>query len=261
MAQGVDLDDHPDRDLLILEQPDQPVEDRLPVLVAGEIVVGDEVADDPLGVVVPDNRLDVVGRPPSRLAALDIDDSAERALERTAAPSIEAGVGAEGAVDHLGRQVRRRGAFQGGQVVHEVVDRLQPPGDRVADDLDQAPFLGLAGEDEAPQIQGLLNVGLDPRQHRQGAGDVEAADADSYAPGAEVTGDFQCAGKLVGLHAHQHHHPRPGGLNFPRDAPHAHPGVALIDGHELESEIAQRPSLARRLRDPVQTGQRIGWDW
>ena len=46
VAPGVDLDGEPDRlDPLDLAQMDDPVEDRLPVLVAGEIVVGDEEAD------------------------------------------------------------------------------------------------------------------------------------------------------------------------------------------------------------------------
>jgi hypothetical protein len=44
---------------------DQPVEDRLPVLVAREIVVGDEEAAQSLRVVDPHDLLDVVGRTPS----------------------------------------------------------------------------------------------------------------------------------------------------------------------------------------------------
>jgi hypothetical protein len=41
---------------------DQPVEDRFPVLVAREIVVGDEELGDALRGVRPHDLLDVVGR-------------------------------------------------------------------------------------------------------------------------------------------------------------------------------------------------------
>ena len=48
MREHVDLDQEGDAETLFLAQLDQPVEDRLPVLVAGEIVVGDEEARDAL---------------------------------------------------------------------------------------------------------------------------------------------------------------------------------------------------------------------
>ena len=42
------------------------------------------------------DRLDVVGRAITRLATLDVDDGAEAALERAAAPGVEARIGAGG---------------------------------------------------------------------------------------------------------------------------------------------------------------------
>ena len=45
----------------LLAQLDQAVEDRLPVLVAREIVVGDEEARDALRGIGAHDRLDVVG--------------------------------------------------------------------------------------------------------------------------------------------------------------------------------------------------------
>ena len=71
---------------------DEAVEDRLPVAVAGEIVVGDEKAGDALGGVGAHDRLDVVGGTVAGLAPLDVDDGAEAALERAAAAGVEAGV-------------------------------------------------------------------------------------------------------------------------------------------------------------------------
>ena len=74
----------------LLAHLDQAVEDRLPVPVAGEIVVGDEEAVDALGQVDAHHPLDVVGVAPARLAPLHVDDRAEAALERAAAPGVEA---------------------------------------------------------------------------------------------------------------------------------------------------------------------------
>ena len=61
-----------------------------PILVAGEIVVGDEEAVDALGDVAADDLLDVVGAAPPRFASLHVDDRAEAALEGAAAAGIEA---------------------------------------------------------------------------------------------------------------------------------------------------------------------------
>ena len=74
---------------------DQPVEDLLPVLVAGEIVVGDEEAPEPVREVGAHDLLHVVGGAAARLSALHVDDGAEGALERAAAAGVEAGVGAD----------------------------------------------------------------------------------------------------------------------------------------------------------------------
>ena len=104
VAERVDLKDELDRNALGLPELDQAVEDRLPVAVAGEIVVGDEIMGDALGVVGAHDRLDVVGGAVARLAALDIDDRAEAALERAAAPGVEARVMADDPPDHFLRQ-------------------------------------------------------------------------------------------------------------------------------------------------------------
>ena len=60
VAGGVDLDDEARVDAL-LAQFDQPVEDRFPVAIAGEIVVGDEEVAHPIGDIDAHQRLDVVG--------------------------------------------------------------------------------------------------------------------------------------------------------------------------------------------------------
>ena len=70
---------------------DQPVEYLLPVLVAREVVVGDEEASDPLLVVLADDLFQVVGTAEATLPTLHIDDGAERTLVGAASPEIDAG--------------------------------------------------------------------------------------------------------------------------------------------------------------------------
>ena len=75
---------------LLFAHLDQPVEDRLPVLVAREVVVGDEEVVHALREVGAHEALDVVGVARARLASLDVDDRAEAAVERAAAAGVEA---------------------------------------------------------------------------------------------------------------------------------------------------------------------------
>src|SRR5215467_8311388 len=62
VAERIDLDDEADIELLGLAQVDQAVEDRLPVLVAGKIVVGDEETSHAFGVIEAHDLLDIGGR-------------------------------------------------------------------------------------------------------------------------------------------------------------------------------------------------------
>ena len=98
VAERVDLDHQAERNAVLLPQLDQAVEDRFPILVAGEIVVGDEEFVDALRPVEAHQLFDVVGRAEARLASLHVDDGAERALIGTAASGIEAGAEAERAL-------------------------------------------------------------------------------------------------------------------------------------------------------------------
>ena len=63
VTERVDLQQEPDPEPLVFAQFDQAVEDRLPIAVAGEIVVGDKKARDALRGVGAHDRLDVVGGP------------------------------------------------------------------------------------------------------------------------------------------------------------------------------------------------------
>jgi hypothetical protein len=142
VARRVDLDDEARVDAL-LAQRGEPVEDRFPVAVAGQIVVGDEEVAHAVGHIDAHQRFDVVGGAIARLAALHVDDGAERAQERTAASGVEARNHAERASHPLGRHVWLRRPFQPGKIVEIVVDRLQVAGGGVAQDLVE-PTFGLA---------------------------------------------------------------------------------------------------------------------
>src|SRR5581483_8368123 len=88
MTQCVHLDHEPERDAA-LAQLDQAIKDRFPILVPREVVVGDEELVNAVGPIQAHEALDIVGRAVTRLASLDIDDRAERALIRTTASRIE----------------------------------------------------------------------------------------------------------------------------------------------------------------------------
>ena len=185
MDERVDLDDEDATQSLALAQFDQPVEDRLPVLVAREIVVGDEEMIDALGDVGAHDRLDIVGRSIARLAALHVDDGAERTLERTAAPRIETGDHARRALDARGRQDRHRRAFDPRQVGHEIIERPQAAREGVAQH-DLQPALRLAREQRDADRLRLFQIVGQVGQHRDAARDMEAADGDLGAAAREI---------------------------------------------------------------------------
>ena len=145
MAQRVDLKQQTYSETFALAQLDQAIEDRLPVAVAGEIVVGDEEARDPLRRIGAHDGLDIVGRAIAGFAALHIDDRAEAALERAAAPGIEAGIVSRHAGHHRTRQDRIDGGGHFRKVVEIFVDRLGVSGGDVAQNFRHAAF-SLAGE-------------------------------------------------------------------------------------------------------------------
>jgi hypothetical protein len=89
VAHRIHLNDEFDVELLAFAHGNQPVEDDLPIRVAGKIVVRNKEAVDPLRQVAPDSLFDVIHRPPPRLPSLHVDDRAERAQEGAAASRID----------------------------------------------------------------------------------------------------------------------------------------------------------------------------
>src|SRR6185437_7488892 len=233
VAQRVDLDDEAELHLFVLTQLDDAVEYDLPVLVAREIVVGDEEAVQSVGDVAADDLLDVVGRAAARLAALHVDDGAERSLVGAAAAGVEARLGAAGALDALARQKRDWRAFETGKVVHVIVERLERAGIGVAQYLVEAA-LGLAGIDRQAHRLGLTQRRVVAADHRDDAGHVEAADRDLDAPGAKRSRNVEGARRLVRLHTDQHHHAVARGFDRPGDAVGADAGVGFVERMDFD---------------------------
>src|SRR5689334_17887961 len=107
MALRVDLNDQLHRDAFVLLELDQPVEELLPQPIAGHVVVGDEERIDALPMVLAHDLLEIVCCAESTLAALHVDDGAERTLERTAAPEVEARAATFVARQRIGRKTWR----------------------------------------------------------------------------------------------------------------------------------------------------------
>ena len=125
MAHGVYLNHELEVEFFLLAHDDQAVENALPVLVAREIIVGDEEAAHALRHVPPYNRLDIVGCAAAGDPTLHVDDGAEAARERAAAPEIEARPVAPVAPDRLRGQHWIRHGGDARQVRQIIVDRLE----------------------------------------------------------------------------------------------------------------------------------------
>ena len=257
VAHRVDLD-HEAGVQALLAQRDQPVEDRLPVPVAREIVVGDEEVAHAVGVVGAHDPLDVVGGPVARLAPLDVDDRAEGAEERTAPARVEARDHAERPADLFARQVGGCRSVEARQVVEEIVDRLQRSRGGVGEHVGEAP-LRLPGEQGDSEVERLFQRIRRLGQHGEATRDVEAADADRNARRAQGTRDVHDARKLVRLHADETDEPPSARLgDLVGDAVGPDAGIGLVNGKDLDVHVGERPGFDGGVRDAVKAGERVG---
>ena len=103
----------------------------------------------------------------------------------------------------LRRQDRRRLAFERGQIVHVIVERLQCARPGVAHHLVEPALLGLAGKERDAERLRLAHLRRHLGQHRDAARDVKAADAHRQAGGQKRPRQIDGARKLVRLHADQ----------------------------------------------------------
>src|SRR5277367_6665716 len=181
----------------------------------------------------------MIGGAEAALAALDVDDRAERAFERTTAPEVEARNTQEVLVDFALLQQWNRFARQIGRMGEVVVDRLQRTGKTVAQHFVDPTLFAFPCEETDAQVLRLDEIGRQRLQHREASGDVEAADADRNAGRAKRSRHVHRARKLVGLHADQKNEGLAGsrGGYDPRDVDL---GVYLVDvGHADIAEVLQ----------------------
>ena len=258
MAQRVDLDEEAHIHAVFFAQLDDAVEDRLPVLVAGEVVVGDEETVDAVLEVLAQDALDVVGAAAAGFAALHVDDGAERALERTAASGVEGRHIADGLAHRVARQERRHRVFQRGQIVDVIIDRLEQACGGIAQHLVHAAFR-FAGKQRDAHVERLLQVSHDVRKHRQHAGDMKAADDHGNAGIAQRLRYMERPRILVGLHADQADEAEiVVGAHVGDDAVDAHARVGFVDGDDVDIDVgAENLALSAVVEKGVDAGQRI----
>ena len=151
-------------------------------------------------------------------------------------------------------------ALDAGQILHVVVKRLQRARGRVAQYLVQ-PALGFAGEQREAHFSGAVQIGVDAVEHRQHPGHMKPADRDRNAVFDQWPGDIQRTGKLVRLHAGEHHHAGTGRVDQPGDFRGADAGVGLVKSVDVDIDVfAQNGSLRAILGEPVERGEGIGGD-
>ncbi len=258
VAGRVDLDDEARVDAL-RAQFDQPVEDRFPVAIAGEIVVGDEEIAHAVGDIDPHQLLDVIGRAIARLAPLHVDDGAEGAEEGTAASGVEARDHAERAAHPLRRHVGAGRAFKPRQIVEVIVDGLQLARRRVAQDFVE-PSFRFARIERNAEVERRFERIRRLRQHGETAGDMESADDHRHARRPKRPGAIHHPRELIRLHADESDHAEAAVvLYLAGDSVHPDTGVGLVDGEDLDVHVRRRgpdlPCISARCR----RGRRANW--
>ena len=132
VAKRIDLDHQTDWDAINLAKLDEAVEDRLPVPVAGKIIVGDEELVDPLRPIEAQQVFNVIGRTMARRAALHVDDRAKRALVRAPTSGVKTSAQSERTrhkpfwKEGCGRTLKRR------KIIYEVVNWREFANGRIA---------------------------------------------------------------------------------------------------------------------------------
>ena len=202
--------------------------------------------------ISPHDPLDVVRAAVARLAALDVDDSAEGALEWAAPARVERREHAVIAGDQPARQIGDRLFLQTRQVVHRLVDR---PG-FAAMDVPQAGvemLLGLPGVKDDPEVDGFLQLGRQLLEHRHAAADVKSSDCDRDALRSELARNDHRAGNLVGLDADEADEALMSRLpDAPHDLLDRDSPLHLVVGVDLDGDaVAKDLPLGAVLRDRI----------
>jgi hypothetical protein len=76
---------------------------------------------------------------------------------------------------------------------------------------------------------------------------MKAADDDRYAKRPKLPAEIECAGKLVGLHAHQADHAAAAGANPLCHGAHVDNSVGLVASFDLDIDVPAEHALSRTL--------------
>ena len=261
MAKGIDLDDEVELQPLLLTERDDAIENLLPVLVAGEVVVGDENTPDSPGEVVPKTAFDIVGRARPGLATLHVDNRTKAALKRAPAPGIDARASGQAALDDARGNTGQGSPRESGKIVERGVERFEPVMIGVAENLVEVTFR-LPSEDGNPELLRLANLCRRFGEHGQRAADVKAADAHGNAGRPEGPGYINGARKLVGLDADQGNQAfAVAGLDFANDALRLDTGVDFVERRDPDVHMfAQNAPLGAIKGDSVKHPQGVRRD-
>ena len=111
------------------------------------------------------------------------------------------------------------------------------------------PALEFAGEHAHPHVEGLLEIGLQLREHGEAAGDMEAADDHGQACRAEWARDIERAGKLVRLHADDPNQAEPVmALKLRQQLLDFDAGVDLVDHRDVDVGVGSEHGATSRIR-------------
>src|SRR5262252_3079041 len=258
VAQCVNLDHQAERDSVPFAQRDQAVEDRLPCLVACEIVVGDEEFVDALRPVETHQMFDVVGGAEARLAPLHVDNGAERALIGAAAASIEARTQPKCPLDVLPGKERHRRAFHVRQVAHEIIERRKASGGGILQHKIEAT-LGLTGKHRNAHLPACIKPDGAAVKHRHTAGHVKSSDCDRDASSAERACYIEGARILVRLDANECKQPKIAVTAKPLDQfGHVDARMRLVNCLDVDRNVRpENLALCAIGCDAVDGGQRI----
>ena len=238
VTQGVHLDREADLQALDDPQLDHAIKERFPMPVASKVIVGDKEPPVALPIVFPDRAFEIVGGAKPALAALDVDDGAERTLVGTAAAEIQARQFSANAADMLARQDRRGFPLERREIAHEVVERLKRAFPGVPHHLIESAVLGLAGKEGNAQRCRLAHLLRHFRQHYDAAGNMEAADADRQAGAQKWPRQIDGTGKLVRLNADQPDEgPASGPPDHPDDPIGPHTLIGLVIGVDANCHV------------------------
>ena len=240
----------------------ESVEEALPLGVAREIVVGEEVVPDVAPsrepVVSPHLFEDLIGAARAHLPPLDVDDGAEGAGEGAAAAGVDGPV-----VRHDEPPLRARGGVRErdvgevGRRAEEVVERPQPVRDRVLEDAAPAA-LHLAEHQRDARVEHGLALGRCRGGHRHRAADVEAADEDGESFALELECEVPGPGPLVRLNADQPYHGhRTGPPEAPAEPHRIHARDDFVDRFDLDLGRAERARTHRLFGQAVEAAQGV----